>query len=343
MKSKSFMLMILSMGFGLIAAIGISQVMRTSKANNQPVTKMGPVLVAADHLDMKALLTEENVKIENWPVAIIPENAANSYEDIADMVTRMRMSKGMPIVKSAIIDKKKASIISIPEGFKVVAIKVDSGDMIGGLLNPGDKIDVMGYFKRRVRGETQNITRTFLKGLRVFSVNSKMQAADDRQEASARSAIVGVLVTEKQSEEIFFVQKTGQIKLVLRGESTEGDDDVEDINDILALDEDEPEEDDLSIEEPFEMPAFAPKTEMIMWVGNSAQKFSFEQGDLPQLTGQTQNTMPQMPGAAPAAGGPQTPPQPPQLPTPGSEANQEDPAGFGDIDRNLEQDQYRGE
>ena len=81
MKSKSFMLMILSMGFGLIAAIGISQVMGRSKGSNQPAQKMAPVLVAADHLDMNVLLTEENVKIENWPEAIIPEDAAVALED----------------------------------------------------------------------------------------------------------------------------------------------------------------------------------------------------------------------------------------------------------------------
>ncbi len=55
MKSKSFMLMILSMGFGLIAAIGISQVMGRNNGPAVKAPKMGPVLVAADHLDHNAL------------------------------------------------------------------------------------------------------------------------------------------------------------------------------------------------------------------------------------------------------------------------------------------------
>ena len=50
MKSKSFMLMVLSMGFGLVAAIGISQVLGQKSANAEPEKAMGPVIVAAARL-----------------------------------------------------------------------------------------------------------------------------------------------------------------------------------------------------------------------------------------------------------------------------------------------------
>jgi len=332
MKSKSFMLMILSMGFGLIAAIGISQVMKTSKANTQPVTKMGTVLVAADFLDMKEPLTEENVKIENWPLTIIPENAVTSLDDIEDMATKVRMSKGMPIVKSSIGNKKNIGRLTIPEGYKVVAIKVSGDDTISGLLNPGDKVDVIGYFKRRVRGETRQIARTFQKGLKVFSINNKMRATDDRSDgASGRSAIVGVLVTEKQSEEIFFVQKTGEIKLVLRGDYVEGDDDVEDISDIMNLDHNNDHGDGNDDEEVVEeeqyvdVPAqYETGPSMIVWNGGSAEKITFQPGALPQTVGR---------GGEPA----------PDYNSPGKEAAEEDFDGNEDIDRELEQDQYQGE
>ena len=333
MKSKSFMLMILSMGFGLIAAIGISQVMRTSKANTQPVTKMGPVLVAADHLDMKARLTEENVKIENWPVSIIPENAVTKLEDIKEMITRTRMSKGMPIVGSAIINEKEANIISIPDGFKVVAIKVAADDTISGLLNPGDKVDIMGFFKIRSRGETQTVARTFMKAIRVFSVNNKMQAAQNRQEAGgARGAIVGVLATEKQSEEIFYAQKTGTIKLVLRGEESVSDGDVESIEDIMAIDENlamETESEE-QVQQAFPMPAHFGTAEYstIVWKGNSPEKVTFQgNGLLPQRSGD--NVPP--PGHSRNSDGPEGP------------EDLEEFDGNDEIDRKLDQDQYRGE
>ena len=165
MKSKSMMLMVLSMGFGLIAAIGISQVMgRSSSA--QPAVKMGSVLVAADDVDIHQKLTEENVKIENWPANIIPEDAITSLEEITEtkQIVLSRLSKGMPIVQSQCITEKEHinNGKQIPEGFKVVAIKVSGDDTISGLLKPGDKVDVIGFFKKKVNGETQTVSKLSL-------------------------------------------------------------------------------------------------------------------------------------------------------------------------------------
>lgn len=280
MKSKSMMLMVLSMGFGLIAAIGISQVMGRS-SSSQPATKMGPVLVAADHLDIHAPLTEENVKIENWPANIIPEDAVTSMEEIADMIVLSRLSKGMPIVSSQTVNEKEhtKNRLAIPEGFKVVAIKVAGDDTISGLLNPGDKVDVIGFFKKRDRdGQTQTSSKTFLKALRVWSVDGSVQANREQGGNGNGSAIVGVLVNEKQSEDIYFAQKTGEIKLVLRGDYVEGDEDVEDLSDLFGG------EDDFS-DPPTSFASMQPKQRMIIWERGSPREITFTPNQLPMEAG----------------------------------------------------------
>ena len=288
MKSKSFMLMVLSMGFGLIAAIGISQVMGRNKASAQPVTKMGPVLVAADHLDMHTLLTAENVKIENWPANIIPEDAATSIEDIEGKVNMARMTKGMPLVTTTLINEKDRDIMNIPPGFKVVAIKVSGDDTLCGLLQPGDKVDIIGFFKKRGRtGQMQTTSRTFLKALQVFSINNSMSAGATRdgQGTGSGGAIVSLLVNEKQSEDIYYVQKTGEIKLVMRGDFHEGDNDSESLSDIMDWDsKEELAEIDDSIEELLPMvPKLAPNqtAEMVIWIGNDPTKVTFQANELP--------------------------------------------------------------
>ncbi len=316
MKSKSFMLMIVSMGFGLVAAIGISQVM-VGKNSTAPEIQMGPVLVAKTDVDIKDLLTEENVTIENWPVTIIPENAATKIEDIADKVTSSRLSKGMPIVISATKGKNE-DIIRIPEGFKVVAIKVNADDTLAGLLSPGDRVDVIGLFKRADRTQT---TRTFLKGLRVFSIGNRMDAYDDRTNNENSSAIVGVLVTEKQSEEIYFVQRTGQIKLALRGEETRSDTEPESIADIMEEGENATEEIvDVDAPKTIFDKSMAPGTQgaMIVWRGPDAEKIHFQNNDIP-IRGSGSRE---------------------RAPSREDEVSEEDFNGSEDIDRGLEQDQY---
>ncbi len=327
MKSKSFMLMILSMGFGLIAAIGISQVMGR---NNGPVVaapKMGPVLVAAAALDHKALLNEENVRIENWPIEIIPENAATTIDQITDMAIRTRMSKGLPIMMTDLVNKNEVSRLNIPEGYKVVAIKVSEDDTIAGLLNPGDKVDVIGLFKTSSRtGEKRTFSKTFLKALRVFSVNSQMTAnTGSRTESSTRgNAIVGVLVTEKQSEAIVYVQKTGTLKLVLRGDNMDEEDNNDE--DLLAFGFPDQDQDDIdeakSDSEEQTMSISYNSSSMVIWEGNDPETFTFKAGSLPEPSSRSRMSRDN-----------------------GQEADssEEGSDSFDESDRGLEEDQYRGE
>ena len=288
MKSKSMMLMVLSMGFGLIAAIGISQVMgRSSSA--QPAVKMGSVLVAADDVDIHQKLTEENVKIENWPANIIPEDAITSLEEITEtkQIVLSRLSKGMPIVQSQCITEKEHinNGKQIPEGFKVVAIKVSGDDTISGLLKPGDKVDVIGFFKKKVNGETQTVSKTFLKALRVYSVDGSRRATRDEGSSGGGNAIVGVLVNEKQSEDIYFAQKTGSIKLVLRGDYVEGDEDVEDLAELMNWEDNvDGEESDLSSSGSLSSGSSsrgAGSGRMIIWERGSPREITFAPNQLP--------------------------------------------------------------
>lgn len=209
--------MIVSLGFGLVAAIGISQVMG-SKSGGAPEIPKRPVLVAAVDLEHNSILSEEKVRIEDWPIEIIPENTASSIEEIKEMISQQALAKGMPINLASIVHKSKSTTIVIPEGFTVYSIKVSGEDTVYGMLRPGDKVNMIGYIKGKP-------VKTFLRAMRVFSVNSQMKSdATSREEnGTGGEAVVGILVNEKQSELIMHVQKEGNIKLVLRGDSVQAE------------------------------------------------------------------------------------------------------------------------
>ena len=233
MKSKSLILMFVSLGFGLIAAIGIGQVMGKGGDTGEKAPEMSPVLVAIDLVNMHTDLTEENVKIDHWPAHIVPEEAITSFEELDGMVNTNLLSKGAPILRSTVDRRENVGRLPIPEGFKVCAIKVSGDDTINGLLAPGHRIDVIGVFKTRVDNESLSVSKTFLKNVQVYSVNASFKNTGQRDEtASAKSAIVGLLLNEKNSEQLVLVQKVAQLKLVLRGDSS-GDEE----EDLANIDE----------------------------------------------------------------------------------------------------------
>ena len=111
MKSKSLILLVLSLGFGIVAAIGISQVLNGRADAGPAESPRGPVLLASADLSLYEKLTEENVKLENWTLETIPENAVTSLDEIVDMVTTTRLSPGIPIVRNAIQHKNLSTCL----------------------------------------------------------------------------------------------------------------------------------------------------------------------------------------------------------------------------------------
>ena len=276
MKSKSLILLVLSIGFGIVAAIGISQVMNNKVDGATTATPMGTVLVATGPLDLKAVLTEENVKIESWPSSIIPPDAVSDIEEITDMVTMTRMSQGMPIVRGAIQHRNTLIRPTIPGNMKVFAIRLAADDTFGNLLEPGNKVDVIGVFKQRdsKTNQTTTTSRTFLKALQVYSINNKTRIdTSEKSENQSRTSIVGLIVTEKQSEALVFVQDTGSIKLVLRGDDVENNGEVEQLEEIkseILQQEDE----SFGAKVPMQL-SQTNKTEMEVWHGSESRTIEF--------------------------------------------------------------------
>ncbi len=358
MKSKSFMLMILSMGFGLVAAIGISQVMGRSNGKEAVAAPTAPVLVAKADLEHNAFLSEENVSLENWPLEIVPENAANSLEQITDMACKQALNKGMPIMLTTLVHKKQIIDINIPKGSNVMAIKVDEDGTIAGLMKPGDKVNVIGFFK--TKDGSGQVSKTFLKGVRVWSVNAQMTAqSGTREETSSKgSAIVGLLVTERQAEAIVHVQKTGSLQLVLRGDHVEeGDGDTlnsevfgmsGDVEQTAAtttsVETTTPEKSPTSGFSLFGGTKKAVESSMVVWNGSEPQKVLFQDGKLPDSSFRRPT-----PGAKPGPPVFTGPPAPDTSASPTTPVTPATPDAsvksdtFDDSDRGLEEDQYQGE
>ena len=279
MKSKSLILLVLSIGFGIVAAIGISQVMNNKVDGATTATPMGTVLVATGPLDLKAVLTEENVKIESWPSSIIPPDAVSDIEEITDMVTMTRMSQGMPIVRGAIQHRNTLIRPTIPGNMKVFAIRLAADDTFGNLLEPGNKVDVIGVFKQRdsKTNQTTTTSRTFLKALQVYSINNKTRIdTSEKSENQSRTSIVGLIVTEKQSEALVFVQDTGSIKLVLRGDDVENNGEVEQLEEIKSeILKQEDESFGAKLQMQLSQTNKTDKTEMEVWHGSESRTIEF--------------------------------------------------------------------
>jgi pilus assembly protein CpaB len=211
MRPKSLLLLVLALGCGLIASIGISQVMERRNAGGSNVETVD-VLVAKVEIPVGDAIKAESVKLLAVPKNLVPADSYTKIEDIQGKRTKSKLLVDEIIRTARLADGKDTQV---PDGFRVVTIKT-TADRGGNLLKPGDRVDVQVYLRAgSVPGVTQPSLRTFLGDVRVFAVDAKTEAADD-EAGGAAMRTVSLLVNPEQAEKVTFASNIGQVQLVMR-------------------------------------------------------------------------------------------------------------------------------
>jgi pilus assembly protein CpaB len=216
MRMKSLILIFIALGCGLVASIGISQVMDRGGAGGS--LEMEQILVALNDIDISARLDEKNVKLEDWPKSKIPEGAVRRLDDVKDKFANSRFFKGEPIHVSKITDSPLSTANKIPDGYRAMPVKVDE-DTVMKAIAPGDRVDVMVFLKRDV---SNGIARTgafpILKNVRVFAVNTNTERNSDSgsKSDSGMFRTVSLLLKPEHTRELAVAARVGKIVLTLR-------------------------------------------------------------------------------------------------------------------------------
>jgi pilus assembly protein CpaB len=185
MRMKSLILIFIALGCGLVASIGISQVMERG-GNSGSGVEMEQILVALTDIDAGAKLDAKNVKLEDWPKNKVPEAAIRRLEDANGKYAVPRFFKGEPIVATRISESASGVSILIPDGYRAEPVKVEE-DTVMKAISPGDRVDVSVFLKRD--GNEIHKTGIFpiLRNVQIFAV-TRTPNARPMPRAKARSA-----------------------------------------------------------------------------------------------------------------------------------------------------------
>jgi pilus assembly protein CpaB len=224
MRTKSIILIVIALGCGLVASIGISEVLKQQPVAQSVETE--PIIVAAVDLDIGTKLDAQNVKLEEWPRGKIPADALKNIDDIKDQYCNTRLFAGEPILTKKLMDNSDPSAtVKIPDGYVVLPVKIEL-DTVIGLIQPGDLVDVM-VFLRQGPDVPRTDTYTILRMVRVFAVNSQTDRTVDEKGREIGAKTVSVLVKPRQSEKLTLAMELGKLRLALRRPTDEVPDEAE--------------------------------------------------------------------------------------------------------------------
>ncbi len=232
MRGKSLALLILALGCGLVASLGITQVLARRGDQTAPVDTV-PVFVAKADILQGSMAAGDSVKLEQWPKDKVPPGALCKQEEIDNRRAKLMIYAGQPILEPMLLHAGEMSVgAQIPKGMRVVAIPVGIEAVVGGLVVPGARCDVQVFMRADPSlGIGETLAKTILQDIRVFAVNdmTNMQqqqpgadpkAPESHSVTSAKT--VSLLVTPAQASVVTLASQLGTIRLILRsGEDSE--------------------------------------------------------------------------------------------------------------------------
>ena len=243
MKFKTMLMMVVAIGCGLVAMLGVQQAL-SGKQTDRPVDDgKTQVLVTTVEVLPGSPLDDTNVKFTEWPKDLVPAGAVTTKEEYAERALTVHALPGEVVMNSRLGEPGIYGASSdIPEGMRVVTVSVDLTMTHSGLIAPGDRVDILVTYTIRnpQLGEVMK-TKTVLENIQVFATdNIRNNQEVEQQEIKAKN--ISFLVTPEQSQLLMLAEQKskGRLHLALRskGDNTLANSNAIDdslFNDLAAI------------------------------------------------------------------------------------------------------------
>jgi pilus assembly protein CpaB len=237
MRPKSLLLLALALGCGLVASIGISQVM--DRDNSQPTMETEPVYVAVHNINLGDPIDSAMIVLQEWPKGKVPRGAISKLDELKGRRPRTAIFEGEPILEAKLLAQGEIAdpISAIKKGMRLKTIAVDAEKSAAGLLKPGDRVDVQLFVRKDQRtGVNTAKSKVILQNIRVFAVDQAVQRAVEGGDEKTIAKTVSLMLTPDQASKLSLAERIGEISLIPRNPDDEDASDTPEytVEDLLA-------------------------------------------------------------------------------------------------------------
>lgn len=215
MTVRSILLVLLALVFGGSVAFGINTLLKQRQA---PAAEVVPVVIAAQDIGRFASLSEDMLKIRQYPKELVPPGSLRTIAEAANRVTAVSLIKGETIssVNLSAKGSGKGMGAIIPKGLRAFTIKTPTVESsVAGFIFAGSKVDVILTVKEHAAAGGTTTT-TLLQNLEILAVDQHVDAPAKNKSEVKELRSVTLLVTPEQAEKLDNGQTKGTLHLALR-------------------------------------------------------------------------------------------------------------------------------
>ena len=207
MRNKSIYLL-LACVCGTVAAILGNQWLK-AQAGAQNSVSTSEIFVTSVAIDIGEKITAEKIQLEQWPEDKVPEGASGKLAEVDGKYAKQRFYAGEVVMPVKLMDENWSTV---PKGWKVV--DMDASELgISNLIQPGDRVDVVGFFDK---GEfiPRSGSKTVFMGIRVYSIDGDTtRRVGETRSKAARN--IQLLIHENDKDAWSYAQELADVELNL--------------------------------------------------------------------------------------------------------------------------------
>lgn len=231
--SKKYLPLIFSGAAGLLALFLANmwmqqQAEQTKEKLVASQKNLTSVVVARQDISAGTTLAENMLKEETMSKNMLQPRAATSVDRVVNKVAIAPISKGEQILlnKLAMSGLETSLSAKIPKGKRAITISVDNISSVGGMIKPGDHVDVMGMVPLPAmtpegKQVTQMTTMPLFQDVLVLAVGQEFSSttyglSGEKKDEKKIAPAITLALGPQEANIISFVQEQAKIRLVLR-------------------------------------------------------------------------------------------------------------------------------
>lgn len=229
-RHRSAVPFVAALGFGALAVLGargyLAERLEIEKARIAPTQATVEVVVARHDLEAGAVVDPGSMAVRAVPADLVPGSAVlpERFEEHVGARILQPMRSGEPLLANTIAGLDASTFSSrIRPGIRAMSVLVDEVNSVSGMLQPGDRIDLLFTVRPPVppgMAPAPEVTSTLMQDVSVLATGRQVRAdageghemRHDRRHFTA----ITVEVSPSQAQQLIVAQRTGKLTAMLR-------------------------------------------------------------------------------------------------------------------------------
>jgi Flp pilus assembly protein CpaB len=213
---KQIFILIAAVATGLIAAVLVSNFVQSSitTETNRIASQFQKKQQEKDEQ------YQQQMQALNQKIAEVEERAQQAVQQAAQQAAKAAAIRPVDEGKK---EKKFVSLaLRMPAGKRALTLRMDSLGAVGGLVNPGDYVDIISHLNVPARDpkdkdRKDSVTAMIFQNIQILAINTNIDQPgvyDDQQKDSGLK--ITFAVTPEEASLLAFAEKNGKLELALR-------------------------------------------------------------------------------------------------------------------------------